>query len=112
MPYIKGYKGPAAFEQDTIDAIRRYGKVEGGYTEADIVEGKRSKPAGRLSEEDFAFPEDIHEGKRKKKKKKKGSYAYVGPADGLLPDAYPLGSVDLSESDEFYRRKRERQRKK
>jgi len=30
---------------------------------------------------------------------------------GLLPDAYPMGSVDLSASDEFYRRKRERRGK-
>ena len=111
MAYLKKYKGPAAWEQDVIDTIRKYGKAEGGYTAADIVEGKRSKPP-KMSDEDFAFPEDIAEGKRKKKKKKKGGYAYAGPADGLLPDAYPLGSVDLSASDEFYEEKRRRQRGK
>ena len=107
MAWIKRYKGLAKFEQDVIDAIRKYGKVEGGYTEADIMEGNRVKPP-KMSDDDFAFPEDIEEGKRKKKKKKEGAYAYVGPADGLLPDAYPMGSVDLSASDEFYRKKREK----
>ena len=107
MAWIKKYKGPAEWEQDVIDTIRKHGKAEGGYTEADIMEGKRTKPP-KMSDEDFAFPEDIEEGKRKKRKKKKEGYAYAGPADGLLPDAYPMGSVDLSASDEFYRKKRER----
>ena len=112
MAWIKRYKGPAQWEQDVIDDIRKYGTAEGGYTEADIMEGKRAKPP-KMADDDFAFPEDMPRSKppKRKKKKEQSGYAYAGPADGLLPDAYPMGSVDLSASDEFYRRKRERRGK-